>query len=105
MDLSNLLRRLEHDSLIILEWFECNYMKMNEDKCHFLIAGNKYEHLWIRVGHSQIRESQSEKILGVTIGRNLKFEEHVKHILVSAGKSALARISKILSFSKMRILI
>ena len=44
MDLSNLLRRLEDDSLIILGWFECKYMKMNEDKCHFLIAGNKYEH-------------------------------------------------------------
>ena len=100
-----LLRHLEHDSLIILEWFECNCMKMNEDKCHFLIAGNKYEHLWARVGHSQIWESESEKILGVTIDRNLKFEEHVKHILVSAGKklSTLARISHILSFSKMRV--
>ena len=59
---------------------------MNEDKCHFLLAGNKYEHLWARVGRSQIGESQSEKILGVTIERNLKFEEHVKHILVSAGE-------------------
>ena len=57
MGLSNLLRRLEHDSLIILEWFECSYTKMNEDKCHFLIAGNKYENLWARVGHSQIWES------------------------------------------------
>ena len=87
MDLSNLLKRLEHDSLIILDCFECNCMKMNEDNCNFLIAGNKYEHLWARVGHSQILESQSEKILGVTIDRNLKFEEHVKHILVSAGKN------------------
>ena len=71
-------------------------MKMNGDKFHFLIAGNKYEHLWT------IREN-----IGVTINRNLKFKEHVKHILASAGKrlSALARISHILTFSKMRVLI
>ena len=38
MDLSNLIRRLEHDALISIEWFESNYMKLNKEKCHFLIA-------------------------------------------------------------------
>ena len=32
IDLSNLLRRLEHDSLIAIDWFENNYMKLNRDK-------------------------------------------------------------------------
>ena len=81
-------------------------MKLNGDKCHFLIAGNKHEHLWVNVGGSQIWETQSEKILGVTIDNKLKFEEHIKSILVSAGKklSAIARMSHILSFSKLRLL-
>ena len=106
MDLGNLMRRLEHDSIISMEWFESNYMKLNGTKCHFLIAGNKYEHLWLNVGQSQIWETQSEKILGVTIDNKLKFEEHVENILVKAGKklSALARMSHILSFSKLRLL-
>ena len=30
-DLGNLMRRLEHDSLIAIEWFECNYMKLNKE--------------------------------------------------------------------------
>ena len=106
IDLSNLLRRLEHDSLIAIDWFENNYMKLNRDKCHFLFSGNKHEHLFVRVGEHQIWESQSEKISGVTIDTKLMFVNHIKNILASAGKkSALVRISTILSFSKLRILL
>ena len=102
-----LMRRLEHDSLIAIEWFECNYMKLNRVKCHLLVAGNKHEHLWVNVRESLIWESKQEKILGVTIDRNLKFEEHVKNILALASRklTALARMSHILNFSKLRLLI
>ena len=105
MDLSNSIRKLECDALIAIEWFECNYMKLNNDKCHFILAGNKHEHLWVNVGDSKIWETASEKILGETIDCNLKFEEHVESILASAGKklTALARMSHILKFSKMRL--
>ena len=34
-NLENLVRRLEHDSMLAIEWFESNYMKLNKDKCHF----------------------------------------------------------------------
>ena len=82
-------------------------MKLNSDKCHFIVAGNKHEHLWVNVGDCKIWETASEKILGLTIDCNLKFEEHVESILASAGKklTALARMSHILKFSKMRLLI
>ena len=107
MDLGNLMRRVEHDSLIAIEWFECKYMKLNRGKCHLLVAGNKHAHLWVNVGESLIWESKQEKILGVTIDRNLKFEEHVKNILALASRklTALARMSHILNFSKLRLLI
>ena len=107
MNLSNLIRKLECDALIAIESFECNYMKLNNDKCHFIVAGNKHEHLWVNVGDSKIWETASEKILGVAIDCNLKFEEHVESTLASAGKklTALARMSHILKFSKMRLLI
>ena len=38
-----LINRLEHDSFLVIEWFQNNYMKLNKDKCHLLIAGHKYE--------------------------------------------------------------
>ena len=107
MDLGNLMRPLEHDILIVNEWFESNYMKVNGDKCHLLISGHKHEHMWVKVGNSRIWESESEKILGVTIDRELKFEEHLRNILAIAGKklTALARLSNVLNFSKFRLLL
>ena len=107
MDLANLVRRLEHDSLITIEWFESNSMKLNQDKCHFLVSGHKHEHLWVNIGKSKIWESKSERILGVTVDQNLKFEEHIKKLLASAGQklTVLARMSDTLNFSKFRLLI
>ena len=46
-DLVDLVRRFEHDALIAIEWFDSNYMKLNVSKCHFLISGNKSEHLFV----------------------------------------------------------
>ena len=86
MDLKNFIRKLECDAPIAIEWFECNYMKLNSDKCNFIVAGNKHEHLWVNVDDSKIWETASEKILGVTIDCNLKFEEHVESILASSSR-------------------
>ena len=36
MDISNLIRRLEHDARIAIEWFESNYMKMIKKNVIFL---------------------------------------------------------------------
>ena len=78
-------------------------MKLNQDKCHFLTNGSK-ECLWIRVGKEQIWESQSEKLLGITIDKNLTFNEHLTNICKKASQklSALARISQVLPFHKRR---
>ena len=51
MNLENLLFNLERDTISVIIWFENNFMKLNEDKCHFLIAANTNEHLWVKVGN------------------------------------------------------
>ena len=53
-DLLNLILRLKHDSLLTIDWFECNCMKLNQDKCHLLISGHKYESVWINIGSCKI---------------------------------------------------
>ena len=55
-------------------------MKLNTDKCHFLLAGYKYEQVWANVGDDKIWESQKEKLLGVIIDRNLNFKNRVSDI-------------------------
>ena len=105
-DLNSLLQRLEHDSLLAMEWFESNYMKLNEEKCHLLIAGYKHQIHWAKVGKAKIWESQHEKLLGVTIDKNLKFSLHISNICVKAGRklTALGRISKLIPLEKRRTL-
>ena len=106
MDLKTLLFNLEYDRLSSIIWFENNFMKLNHDKCHFLTSGSKHELLWTKVGESKIWESPEEKLLGITIDKNLNFNSHLTILCkkVGAKVTALARMAKLLSFHKRRIL-
>ena len=53
-DLDVLIKRLENVSLKAIEWFKNNYMELNEDKCHLIIAGHKFENVWAMIGESRI---------------------------------------------------
>ena len=103
----NVFFKLEHDSLLLIDWFECNYMRLNTDKCHLICSANKVEHTWVRLGNDQIWESRNVKLLGVTIDNQLKFDDHVKNICTKAGRklSALTRMLKELSFQRKRLLL
>ena len=81
-------------------------MKLNEDKCHLLISGNKFQHHFLSIKQCKIRESQSEKLLGIDIDRNLDFINYVNTVCIKANSklSALARISKYLSLEKRKVL-
>ena len=53
-------------------------MKLNTNKC-LIISGTKHEHVWIKLGKDIIRESNSGKLLGVTMDRELKFDELISN--------------------------
>ena len=105
-NLEFVLLKLEEQSNIAINWFENNYMKMNSDKCHLPISGNKYEHLWAKIGSERIRETKAVKLLGVTIDNELKFHVHLNNVCLKANRklSALTRIRKYLDFNKTRVL-
>ena len=88
-------------------WFENNYMKFNNEKCHFLISGNKIEHVWAKMGKCPLWESRQVKLLGVSIDNELKFNEHVSTLFSKAGRklTALIRLTRILPFDKKRTLL
>ena len=77
-------------------------MKLNEEKCHFFISGHKYEHIWAKVGNAMIWQSESEKLLGALIDKDLKFDEHVSNLCKKVGQkiSMLSRITKYMIFHK-----
>ena len=103
--MEDLLHDLEDNTLSAIVWFENNYMKLNQSKCHFLTCGSP-EHLWVRVGDEKIWESQSEKLLGMIVDKKLNFDLHLRTLCrkVNQKVSALARIVPILPFPKRHLI-
>ena len=103
--LEDLLHNLEDETLTAILWFDYNFMKLNQSKCHFLTCGVR-EQLWIKVGDAMIWESKAQKLLGITVDKYLKFNEHLSNLCkkVGAKVSALGRVVRILPFHK-RLLI
>ena len=90
-----------------LEWFENNFMKLNQGKCHLLVSGHKHETVWAKIGETKIWKSNKQKLLSVVIDRNLNFDEYVFDLCKKAGRklSVLARLSNYMSFEKRKILL
>ena len=49
-DIHFLINRLERDSLLAIEWFENNSMKLDQDKWHLIVSGHKYEKVFASAG-------------------------------------------------------
>ena len=77
IDLPTLLRNLEHDTLSAIIGFEANYMKLNQEKCHFMIAGNTHEFLLAKIGEVSVWEINNERLLGLPIDKKLNFDKHL----------------------------
>ena len=102
-----MINRLEHDNSLAVEWFENNFMNLNQDKCDLLVSEHKHEPVWAKIGETKIWESNRQKLLGVVIDRNLNFDEYVFDLCKKAGTelSVLARLSNYMSFEKRKILL
>ena len=106
VDLPTLLANLESDAASAILWYDANYMKSNQTKCHFMIASNSPEQLWIQIGEQIIWESKQEKLLGLTVDKKLLFDKHVQIICnkASAKVTALSRLIRVVSGEKKKIL-
>ena len=89
----------------LMKWFNDNYMKLREDKCHLLIS-NHDEDVSAIMGKELIKGKTSVKLLGITIDNKLNFEEHVSKLCqkVSNKLHALARVGNYMSTGKLKIL-
>ena len=88
--LEDLLNSLELDPNLAIEWFDCNYMKLNKDKCHLIISGHQSEAICAKIGQTKIWESKNQKLLGVIIDRQLNFDEYLISLCKKAGKKLSA---------------
>ena len=82
-NIDNVIRTLENDSVRLLKWFSNNQMKANKDKCHLLLS-NK-EKVTMKIGETEIKSSNCEKLLRIKIDNNLAFNEHLNYIIDKAS--------------------
>ena len=106
-DLNTLINRIKYDTALAVEWFENNFMKLNQDKCHLRVSRHKHETVWAKIGETKIWESNKQKMLGVAIEKNLNIDEYIFDICEKAGRKmyVLARLSNYTSFVKRKILL
>ena len=92
--LEDLVNRLQHDASLAIEWFDCNHMKLNHDKCHLIISGRKSDAIWAKIGQTKIVESKRMRLLGAITDHQLNFDVYLILLCKKAGKklSALARL-------------
>ena len=91
---------------MLVKWFSDNFLKLNDDKCHLMIFGDKSTETTISIGNSRINESDYEKLLGVTFDKKLSFKKHVEDLSKKANQKlhALARLSNYIDPIKSEIL-
>ena len=106
LDIEVVLTPLEECSELVIAWFKNNYMKLNTDKCHLLVAGHKFDQTWVRAGSDKIWDDHSVKLRGVSIDNELKLDKHVSNVIKKANSklSALSRVTKSMTLEKKRTL-
>ena len=70
-DMDLIIEKLEVKANDNFQWFNENATEANDNKCHLLITTN--EEINISIGGEKIQNSNSEKLLGVTIYNKLPF--------------------------------
>ena len=103
-NIQNLLTILETETNVILKWFKVNEMKPNGDKSHLIVAND--DKSLVKLDKDVIIGEKSVELLGVTIDNKLNFNEHVTKLIKKGNQKlyALARISKYLNNSKLKII-
>ena len=104
-DIHTVIKQLEEDSRILLEWVGNNVLKANPDKFH-LLPSSVDEKLSIVVDQYEISNSCKGKLLGVTLDNRLNFAEHVSGLCSKTSQKlhALARVSPYMNIIKRRTL-
>jgi len=95
---------LENSTASIFQWVDYNYLKANPEKSHVVLSDNRER--CVNISSENIQNTPSEKLLGIIIDSELKFDIHVKGLCKKANMKlhALARISSFMSTTKLKIL-
>ena len=80
-DVNTLLDILQKNTEILMQWFNENYMKSNNDKCHLLITSS--DDVSVKIGQETLINEKQVQLLGITIDHKLNFSGHVSKVCFS----------------------
>ena len=97
-NLEGLVKILENESTILINWFGDNQMKANPDKFQAIAIGKKTKNgdIKFNLDGNEIKCEEEVKLLGVTIDYQLKFDRQISEICKKASRqlNVLKRIGK-----------
>ena len=98
----DVITSLENCALVLFKWFEKNLMKANSDKSHLLLSTSTSS--TANINGDIIKNSESEKLLVVTIDYKLNFEEHLSKVCDKSSQklNALSRISSYMNINQRK---
>ena len=101
-NIQDVITSLRNCALVLFKCFENNLMKVNSDKSHLLLRISTSS--TANVIGDIIKNSESEKRLGITIDYQLNFEEHLSKVCDKASQklNALARISSYMNINQRK---
>ena len=83
------INSLQTDFRTLTVWFYDNFLLLNPKNCHFMTIGNGNNLCDFSCDDIVIKNSLSEKILGLTIDNTLDFSDHISNILKLQIKSSV----------------
>ena len=103
--IDEVIQSLEHGSMMLLQWSSDNQMKANISKCHLL--ANKKNEVTIRIGDTEVKNSEYKKLLGIKVDTKLNFNEHLNDIISKASRkvNALSRVMPYTNLYKKKKLV
>ena len=105
-ELEHIVSSLKTDAEKLSKFILDNSIRLNPDTCHLLIFWEKTTDVSMQIAATTITESVEEKLLSVTLDRNLDLKNHVNILCKIAGQKlhALARISNYIDVEKLRVM-
>ena len=89
----DVIESLERDLVSLFRRLENSLLKGNADKCHFLVSISQEDSL--NVNNFKIKNSGSEKLLGVIFDSRLRFDQYITDLRSRSNRKlhALARVT------------
>ena len=104
-NVKDVIESLQWALVSLYRWLENNLLKVNADKCNFLVSTS--QEVKLNVNTFNIKNSDREKLLGVKFDSNPRFDQHIRDLLRRASRKiyALDRVTPFMNLSKRRLLI